>query len=119
MVRSQIRVAGTGNNVYILRMNNKSCSCEKWQTYTLPCTHALAVCRENGTRADTYVLDIYLRETYRRTYQANFHPILNENFWRDVPYNLIFYPPNMNKEQGRKQGMEFQGKMDYRNPDSP
>ncbi|KAI5664466.1 hypothetical protein M9H77_23789 [Catharanthus roseus] len=47
MVNSPIPVSGTGNNVYTLRVNNKSCSCEKWQTYTLPCSHILAVCREN------------------------------------------------------------------------
>ncbi|KAI5653634.1 hypothetical protein M9H77_30821 [Catharanthus roseus] len=76
--------------------------CRKWQTYTLPCSHALVVYRENGTRADTYVLEIYLRHTYRRTYQANFNLDFSENFWRDVPYNLTFYPPNMNKERGRK-----------------
>ncbi|KAI5649067.1 hypothetical protein M9H77_35072 [Catharanthus roseus] len=70
------------------------------------------------TRADTYMPDIYLRETYRRTYEANFHPVLNENYWRDVPYNLIFYPLNMNKERSMKQGTRFQGKMDYRNLDS-
>ncbi|KAI5654488.1 hypothetical protein M9H77_31675 [Catharanthus roseus] len=104
MVRSSIRVAGTGNNVYTLRMNNKSCSC---------------VCRENGTRADTYMSDIYSRETYKRTYQLNFHSVFNENFWRDVPYNLTFHPPNMNNERGRKQRTRFRGKIDYRNPDSP
>ncbi|KAI5672579.1 hypothetical protein M9H77_12943 [Catharanthus roseus] len=38
---------------------------------------------------------------------------------RDVPYNLTFYPPNMNKERGRKQYTRFQEEMDYRNPDSP
>ncbi|KAI5659250.1 hypothetical protein M9H77_28043 [Catharanthus roseus] len=59
MVRSSIRVDGTGNNVYTLRMNNKSCSCSKWQAYTLPWSDALGLCRENGTRADTYVLDRY------------------------------------------------------------
>ncbi|KAI5671900.1 hypothetical protein M9H77_12264 [Catharanthus roseus] len=42
-----------------------------------------------------------------------------KNFWRDVPFNLTFYPPNMKKERGRKQGKRFQGEMDYRNPDSP
>ncbi|KAI5659023.1 hypothetical protein M9H77_27816 [Catharanthus roseus] len=104
MVRSLIRVAGTDNNVYTLRMNNKSCS---------------YVYRENGTRADTYVPDIYSRETYRRTYPSHFHSVLNENFWRDVPYNLIFHPPNMNNEWGRKPGTAFRGEMDYRNPDSP
>ncbi|KAI5649288.1 hypothetical protein M9H77_35293 [Catharanthus roseus] len=118
MIRSPIRVSSTGNNVYTLRLNNKSCSCGKWQTYALPCSYA-RVCRENGTREDTYVLEIYSRQTYRRTYQANFHPVLSENFGRDVPYNLTFYPPNMNKEWGRQQGTRFQGKMDYRNLDSP
>ncbi|KAI5681347.1 hypothetical protein M9H77_02574 [Catharanthus roseus] len=61
-----------------------------------------SVCRETGTRADTYVLDIYLRETYRRTYQSNFHPVRHENFWKDAPYKLTFHRPNMNNEQGRK-----------------
>ncbi|KAI5676453.1 hypothetical protein M9H77_07403 [Catharanthus roseus] len=65
IVRFSIQVAGIDNNVYTLRMNNKSCSCGKWQTYILPYT---------------YVPNIYSRETYRRTYQANFHPVLNESF---------------------------------------
>ncbi|KAI5652870.1 hypothetical protein M9H77_30057 [Catharanthus roseus] len=108
MVRSPIRVSGTGNNVYTLRLNNKFCSYGKWQTYTLPCSHVLAVYRENGSRTDTYLPEIYSRQTYRRTYQANFHPVLSENFWRDVPFNLTFYPPNMKKERGRKQGKRFQ-----------
>ncbi|KAI5675386.1 hypothetical protein M9H77_06336 [Catharanthus roseus] len=119
MVRSPIQVTGTGNNVYTFKMNNKSCTCEKWQLYTLSYSHALVVCRESSARADTYIPDIYLQETYRRTYEVNFHPVLNENYWRDVPYNLTFYPPNMKKERGKKQDTRFQGKMDYRNPDSP
>ncbi|KAI5653864.1 hypothetical protein M9H77_31051 [Catharanthus roseus] len=76
MVKSPIQISGTSNNVYTWGINNKSCSCEKWQTYTLPFSHVLEVCRENGSRADTYVPEIYLRQTYRRTYQANFHPVL-------------------------------------------
>ncbi|KAI5647907.1 hypothetical protein M9H77_33912 [Catharanthus roseus] len=59
MVKSPIRVSGTGNNIYTLRLNNKFCSCGKWQTYTLPCSHVFAVCRENGSRTDAYVPEIY------------------------------------------------------------
>ncbi|KAI5656642.1 hypothetical protein M9H77_25435 [Catharanthus roseus] len=79
----------------------------------------VSVCRENGSRTNTYVPEIYSRQMYRKIYQANFHPVLSENFWRDVPFNITFYPPNMKKERGRKQGKQFQGEMDYRNPDSP
>ncbi|KAI5666989.1 hypothetical protein M9H77_16842 [Catharanthus roseus] len=97
---------------------NRAC-CRKWQTYTLPCSHVLAVRRKTGSKADTYVPEIYSRQTYRRTYQANFHPVLSENFWKDVPFNLTFYAPNIKKKWGRKQGKRFQGEIDYRNPDSP
>ncbi|KAI5640047.1 hypothetical protein M9H77_00086 [Catharanthus roseus] len=71
----------------------------------------ISYCRENGMRADTYVPDIYSRETYRRTYQENFHSGLNENYWRDAPYNLTLYPLNINKERGRKQGTLFKPTM--------
>ncbi|KAI5649312.1 hypothetical protein M9H77_35317 [Catharanthus roseus] len=119
MIKSPIRVSGTGNNVYTLRLNNKFCICQKWQTYTLPCSHVLAVCRKNRSRTDAYIPEIYLRQTYRKIYQANFYPVFSENFWRDVPLNLTFYPPNIKKERGRKQGKRFQGEMDCRNPNSP
>ncbi|KAI5648820.1 hypothetical protein M9H77_34825 [Catharanthus roseus] len=36
--------------------------------------------KKNGSRTDTYVPEIYSRQTYRRTYQANFHTVLSENF---------------------------------------
>ncbi|KAI5677551.1 hypothetical protein M9H77_08501 [Catharanthus roseus] len=99
MVKSPIRVSSTCNNVHTLRLNNKFCSCEKWQTYTLSYSHVLAVCRENGSRTYAYVPEIYSRQTYRKTYQANFHLVLSENFWRNVPFNLTFYPPNMKNER--------------------
>ncbi|KAI5675617.1 hypothetical protein M9H77_06567 [Catharanthus roseus] len=69
---------------------------------------AIERCLEkNGSRTDTYMTEIYSRQTYRRIYQANFHPALIENFWRDVPFNITFYPPNMKNERGRKQGKRF------------
>ncbi|KAI5683731.1 hypothetical protein M9H77_04959 [Catharanthus roseus] len=110
MVKSPIRVSSMSNNVYTLRLNNKSYSCGKWQTHTLPCSHVLAVCRENGSRTDTYVPEIYSRQMYRRIYQVNFHPVLSENFWRDVHFNLTFYPPNMKKEQVGNRASDFRGK---------
>ncbi|KAI5670631.1 hypothetical protein M9H77_10995 [Catharanthus roseus] len=70
----------------------------------------VSVCRENGSRTDTYVAEIYSRQTYRITYQANFHPVLSENFWRDVPFNLTFYPPNMKRNGVGNRASDFRGK---------
>ncbi|KAI5659763.1 hypothetical protein M9H77_28556 [Catharanthus roseus] len=103
--RSEIPVSNIIQEVQVLFQTGciyKRACCEKWQTYTLPCSHVLAVCRKNGSRIDTYVSEIYSRQMYRRTYQSNFHPVFSENFWKDVPFNLTFYPPNMKKERDRK-----------------
>ncbi|KAI5682499.1 hypothetical protein M9H77_03727 [Catharanthus roseus] len=80
MVKYPICLDGTDSNVYTLKMNKKSCSCGKWQEYTLPCSHALAAYRDNSTRPNAYVPDIYSFETYRRTYQSNFYPVGHEDF---------------------------------------
>ncbi|KAI5659126.1 hypothetical protein M9H77_27919 [Catharanthus roseus] len=88
-------------------------------TMKVPSFYEVHLCREKGSRADAYVPKIYSGQTYKKTYQANFHPVLSENFWRDVPFNLTFYLPNMKNERDRKQGKRFQGEMSYRNPDSP
>ncbi|KAI5672369.1 hypothetical protein M9H77_12733 [Catharanthus roseus] len=74
---------------------------------------------EKMVREQILMCQRYIRENVQKTYQANFNPVLSENFWRDVPYNLTFYAPNMKKERCRKQGTRFQGEMDYRNSDSP
>ncbi|KAI5675769.1 hypothetical protein M9H77_06719 [Catharanthus roseus] len=61
----------------------------------------------------------YIRDKRTEELTKRIFLVLSENFWRDVLFNLTFYPPNMKKERDRKQGKRFQGKMDYRNPDSP
>ncbi|KAI5674361.1 hypothetical protein M9H77_14725 [Catharanthus roseus] len=70
----------------------------------------LKMCRENGSRTDAYVPGIYSRQTYRKTYQANFHSLLSENFWRDVHFNLTFYPPNMKRNRVGNKTSYFRGK---------
>ncbi|KAI5648343.1 hypothetical protein M9H77_34348 [Catharanthus roseus] len=116
MVKSSMRLDIGSNNVYTLKMNEKSCKCGKWQEYTLSCSYALAICKDNGTKPNTYVPDIYSQKTYICIYQSNFYPVGHEDFLRDAPYNLTFYPPNINNQQGRKWGTRFRGEMDYRNP---
>ncbi|KAI5673977.1 hypothetical protein M9H77_14341 [Catharanthus roseus] len=67
-------------------------------------------CKDNGARPNAYVLDIYSRKIYRRTYQSNFYPVGHKDFWRDAPYNLTFYPLSVNNQRGRKHDTRFRGK---------
>ncbi|KAI5654620.1 hypothetical protein M9H77_31807 [Catharanthus roseus] len=83
---------------------------DKVQAVSAVRKYSVSVGRENGSRTDTYVPKIYSRQTYRRTYQENLHLVLSENFWRDVPFNLTFYPPNMKMNGVENRESDFRGK---------
>lgn len=44
----------------VLDEKTNSCNCDKWQVYTLPYSHVVVVCIENGKRADSLLPKIYL-----------------------------------------------------------
>ncbi|CAI9093698.1 OLC1v1029257C1 [Oldenlandia corymbosa var. corymbosa] len=47
-VTTKMRLGGKGGNMQTVRYQQKKCSCKKWQEYRMPCSHALAVCRDIG-----------------------------------------------------------------------
>ncbi|KAI5659805.1 hypothetical protein M9H77_28598 [Catharanthus roseus] len=114
-VINEIQERNVDAYIYLLKLDP-----EKWillhdgghrhSIMTTNISEALNMCRENGSRTNTYMLEIYSQQTYRRTYQANIHPVLSENFWRDVPFNLTFHIPNMKKERVANKASDFRGK---------
>ncbi|XP_042061570.1 uncharacterized protein LOC121805686 [Salvia splendens] len=42
------RGPGRGHNIHVVDYREKRCSCGKWQTWRMPCSHAVAVLRERS-----------------------------------------------------------------------
>ena len=58
---------------------SKKCSCSEFQDLKLPCQHAIATISRAYYLIGICVSEIYLKETYKNTYMALFHPINTRN----------------------------------------
>lgn len=58
---------------------SKKCSCSEFQDLKLPCQHAIAAISRAYYLIGICVSEIYLKETYKNTYMALFHPINTRN----------------------------------------
>ncbi|KAH9626059.1 hypothetical protein KSS87_001984 [Heliosperma pusillum] len=43
------RLGSEGNHGHTVILSDRTCTCNKWQIYHIPCSHVMAVCRANST----------------------------------------------------------------------
>ncbi|XP_075109275.1 uncharacterized protein LOC107828507 [Nicotiana tabacum] len=91
---------------YIVCLENKKCSCGKFQLEELPCAHALAALRHRNETYENYCSPYYTRESLLRTYKIPVNPLSDESKWNVPQYILdeVVNPPTGDKRQpGRPQ----------------
>lgn len=99
-VKSPIREDGRGNNVYIVNFRDKSCTCQKWLLFGIPCSYVFAVCRHKGLDPSRFVSNIYSKQNYKLTYEVDFYPVASEKLWSEASFTLQYYKPHMKDSQG-------------------
>lgn len=83
--------------------NNHQCTCLKWQKSGLPCTHAIAVARNNRLTDVTHLALGYFRaDNFRATYAELIQPPGHPDTWviPDTPL-MIVKPPTYKRRAGR------------------
>ena len=61
-----------GNHSYEVRLQERICSCGKWQNIGIPCSHAIRVCDYLNIDSTTYIHPCYGLENALNTYQHAF-----------------------------------------------
>ncbi|KAL0425624.1 UNVERIFIED_CONTAM: hypothetical protein Sradi_1097200 [Sesamum radiatum] len=64
----EARQAEAGSHTYVVKLKHKTCSCGKWGTHGIPCSHAI------------------------QTYQGRFEPLYGEEYWDPVDIELVHNP---------------------------
>ncbi|XP_056694993.1 uncharacterized protein [Spinacia oleracea] len=67
-----------GGHTHLVNLKEKSCSCQKWQLYGIPCSHVLAACEFRNIDFEPYVKPWYKVSTMEKVYTPKFHPILDK-----------------------------------------
>ncbi|CAI9111739.1 OLC1v1012038C1 [Oldenlandia corymbosa var. corymbosa] len=60
---------GKDGNKHKVEYKDWRCSCKKWHTYRLPCSHALAVCRWIGDHLENIIHEYYKTSTWREQFR--------------------------------------------------
>ena len=63
-------------SIFIIRLDNNTCTCFEWQSSGILCGHALAVAIERGDDPQTYAMAFYRFDAFRGTYE---NPIFAPN----------------------------------------
>ncbi|KAK1309460.1 hypothetical protein QJS10_CPA09g00619 [Acorus calamus] len=93
-----------GNSVDAVNIETWECTCRKWQVYSLPCMHAIAVFNRIKKPVHNYCFKYFTIDCYRSTYSGSIQPILGEGEFVDI--NSICgassYPPPAIPVPGRR-----------------
>ncbi|KAM3322804.1 hypothetical protein P3S67_003955 [Capsicum chacoense] len=95
---------------YIVRLDNTTCNCGRFQLNEIPCAHAIAVLkRKYVNKIKPYCSDYYKKETLVKTYEMSLCPMPDKRDWHVPPEVLedMVLPPKYKRppkrpKKGRK-----------------
>jgi hypothetical protein len=91
-------------------LENRTCSCRRWQITGLPCTHAL--CLINATRnrdVDDFVDEYYSVDMFKRAYEGVVMPMTGRSQWPKVNMGFKLWPPLLKRSAGRPRSRRIKG----------
>ncbi|XP_021859917.2 uncharacterized protein [Spinacia oleracea] len=69
------------NNIFIVDLFNKKCTCYSWELTGIPCHHAYACILYMRLNPEDFVADWYSKEMYMVVYEAIVPPLPGPNHW--------------------------------------
>ena len=91
-------------------LENRTCSCRRWQITGLPCTHAL--CLINATRnrdVDDFVDEYYSVDMFKRAYEGVVMPMIGKSRWPKVNLGFKLWPLLLKRFAGRPRSRRIKG----------
>ncbi|KAK6123489.1 hypothetical protein DH2020_042778 [Rehmannia glutinosa] len=92
-----------GTKNFVVNLDEKTCTCRRFQLEHLPCEHAVAAVKKSGYSIYLFCSLYYTVEYWRATYSDIIYPVPNEVDW-EIPENLGFsnvLPPLVRRRCGR------------------
>ncbi|KAL0310461.1 UNVERIFIED_CONTAM: hypothetical protein Scaly_2925900 [Sesamum calycinum] len=108
------RQNGHGINTHVVKIANRECSCDKWNQFDIPCSHAQKVCGAYNISVASMVKDYYDLMAYNNTYSEHFEPVQSEDYWDDPNFQLVHDPTiRISTRPGRNQTTRIHNEMDW------
>lgn len=102
-----LQVKGPWNDQHVVNLQQKNCSCRKWEVSGLPCKHAVAAIHnmaENGMSVglpEAWVHPSYRLDTWKQQYSFKVNPIIGPHLWEHTEWPTTLLPPKIAPQIGR------------------
>ncbi|XP_071724990.1 uncharacterized protein, partial [Rutidosis leptorrhynchoides] len=116
-VRTAIRGPGYGGNKHTVRFGECKCTCGKWETYRIPCSHAMAVAAIIEYDSMDLVAPYYTTAGWQQQFSGDLNPVDDDMWSGNVEWQLLPDDSRMvhHSGPGRKRFLRRKGAMDYAN----
>ncbi|WVZ62034.1 hypothetical protein U9M48_011824 [Paspalum notatum var. saurae] len=99
-------VEGVTRNLFHWRhtvdLQERKCTCRRWQVTGLPCTHALCVITSiRGHKIEDYVHEYYSVVMFKKAYEKCVKPMTDRTQWPQVNPGFKLWPPLLKRAAGR------------------
>ncbi|GKB84735.1 mutator type transposase [Tanacetum coccineum] len=104
---TKYQASGLYEDQCVVDMEEKNCSCRKWELTGMPCKHSVAVINEMTiTNVDvgvpeSWVHSSYWVSTWAKQYSYTINTINGRNLWSKHPSPYIIIPPKIHPQIGR------------------
>ena len=105
-------VTGGGGNYCAVNLQERKCSCGKFQHFRFPCSHVMAACAHISISPNQYVDRLYLVENLMDTYNYPFYPLGHEDYWSTVLGRMLIPNPSLIQPKGRPKSTHIRNEMD-------
>uniref|UniRef100_A0A803M658 SWIM-type domain-containing protein n=1 Tax=Chenopodium quinoa TaxID=63459 RepID=A0A803M658_CHEQI len=73
-------------DTYVVNLENKACSCNRWTLMGIPCCHALACIQMRILDIEPFIHPTYHVATYTKAYAPSFKAMPDHQQWEVTPY---------------------------------
>ena len=105
--------AGHGDHTHAVNLLQRTCTCQKWKLYKIPCSHVIAVCIRYRHDAEQYIDPCYSVDALFRSYAPVFLALKDRLSWPDPKETRkVLSSPWLIREKGCSVSTRIRNEMD-------
>ncbi|KAL8465224.1 hypothetical protein ACS0TY_034649 [Phlomoides rotata] len=103
----------TRYRTFRVSLSERECDCGQWKLNGIPCSHALAVCKQYIVDPTVFVPECYSINEYALTYSSGFFaPLSDVEEWDESNFQLRHNPDRRIRRRGRDVTSRIHNEMD-------
>ncbi|CAN6339137.1 unnamed protein product [Urochloa humidicola] len=108
-ILGEVSVKGGSGYKCVVNLEERSCSCRKWQVSGIPCRHAIAFITSLREPLEKYVDKYYSVEKFKAAYEGLIPAMPDKAQWPQSDHDFFMHPPLLKATAGRRQDHRFKG----------